>query len=181
MKTKRTLRTAATVALMGILLFGLTVYANAGRGKGQKQHWQNASADPRSGGRGGWCLETDLTDEQRRQLTELRQAHFTATAPLRQEIRATHLALRAELAKAEPDAEAARTLQDNLSALRARMDQKRLEHHLAVRKIAPTAGQGAFMPGHHRGDAARGADGWHARGGGRDWKDRRGAGAGTCW
>lgn len=179
MKTTSTLNTAAAVALMGVLVFGLTVSADAGRGYDQKQRWENDSAEPRSRGRGGWCLESDLTDEQRRQLADLRQAHISATAALRREIRATRLALRAELAKAEPDGEAARALQEELSGLKARMDQERLEHVLAARKISPAAG-GGFLAGHHLGHAGRGMDGWHGRGGGRDGKGRRGSGTGAC-
>ena len=79
----------------------------------------------------------NLTDEQRTQVETLREDFRKATADLRGDIHQRRLALEAELAKKNPDAATAAGLQKELSALRAELDAKRLEHRLEMKKIVP--------------------------------------------
>lgn len=83
-----------------------------------------------------------LSEEQLEKLQALRTEFQTATRDLRMELESKRLALRSELAKKEPDAKTAKSLQKELSALNAELAQKRIEHILEVKKIAPYAGMG---------------------------------------
>ena len=61
-----------------------------------------------------------------------------------QEIYKKELELRSELSRANPDAKKAANLQKNISKLEARLNQKQIDHMIAVKKINPDAGRG-FM------------------------------------
>ena len=80
-----------------------------------------------------------------------RQAFFDATRQARQDLYAKRLALKAEIAKSEPDMKTATAIQKEVSALQADLDQKRLEHIMAMRQINPDAGRGFFMEGRGQG------------------------------
>jgi Spy/CpxP family protein refolding chaperone len=84
----------------------------------------------------------DLTDEQVEALQAERTAFQTATRDLRMEIQSKKLALQSELAKKEPDVKAAKSLQKEISALTAELAQKRIEHIVEMKKIAPYVGMG---------------------------------------
>jgi len=83
-----------------------------------------------------------LSEDQIQKLQEERAAFQTATRDLRMELQSKVLALRSELAKKEPDAKTAKSLQKEVSALNAELAQKRIEHILEIKKIAPYAGVG---------------------------------------
>jgi len=55
-----------------------------------------------------------------------------------------HIELRSELAKENPDPGKVAELQDKLSGLEAKLDQKHVEHLIKMRKLNPNAGRG-FM------------------------------------
>ncbi|MBC2710524.1 MAG: periplasmic heavy metal sensor [Desulfosarcina sp.] len=76
-----------------------------------------------------------------------RRAFFDATKQERQDLYAKKLELRAEMAKSGPDMKKASALQKEVSELRSNLDQKRLDHIMAMRKINPDAGRGFFMEG----------------------------------
>jgi Spy/CpxP family protein refolding chaperone len=78
-----------------------------------------------------------LTEEQTNKLEAERTAFHSATRDLHQELLSKRLALKSELAKKEPDAKTAKALQKDVSALDAELEQKRIEHLLAMKKIAP--------------------------------------------
>lgn len=86
-----------------------------------------------------------LSEEQQEKLQAERAAFQTATRDLRMELQSKKLALRSELAKKEPDADAAKSLQKEISALNAELAQKRIEHLLEAKKIAPYAGTGLMQ------------------------------------
>ncbi|MCF8051809.1 MAG: periplasmic heavy metal sensor [Desulfobacterales bacterium] len=119
---------------------------------------------PRYGqGRG---FGSNLSQEQIEKMETQREAFFKETEPIRQRLYEKEMALRNELAKENSDADAAKALQKEISELRSDFDQKRLEHRMEMRAIAPEIGQGYGSAG--PGYAPRGP-----RGGGY--------GPGYCW
>jgi len=91
----------------------------------------------------GVGMETEgLSEEQIEKLQEKRTAFKTATQDLRMELQSKRLALQSELAKKAPDAKTAKSLQKEISALNAELAQKRIEHILEMKEIAPGAGMG---------------------------------------
>jgi len=131
-----------------------------GRGMGGGQGWSQGGCPgygPGAGyghgkgygkgrGYGRSNYDANLTDEQRQQLDTERQAFRDATQDLRQDIYQKKLELKAEIAKREPDAKNAASLQKEISKLKATMAQKRLDHWLKIKKIDPS-----FTGGHGRG------------------------------
>ena len=88
-----------------------------------------------------------MSAEQYKQLDEQRQSFFESTATLRQNIYQKDLELRGELSKETPDTDLARGLQKELSKLEAELEQKRLDHMIAMRKISPDVGRGGYGRG----------------------------------
>jgi hypothetical protein len=86
----------------------------------------------------------DLSEEQISKLDKERNAFYKATEDLRQEIYRKELELRTELSRANPDAKKAASLQKNISKLEARLNQKQIDHMIAVKKINPNTSRG-FM------------------------------------
>jgi len=139
------------LSVIAILAFGAYAFADWGMGYshpgrdhhgrghyGQGMHHRNW-ANPGYGHMMG-----DLSEEQIRKLDKERNAFYEATEDLRQEIYGKDLELRTELARANPDAKKAASLQKEISKLEARLNQKQLDHMISVKKINPNAGRG-FM------------------------------------
>jgi Spy/CpxP family protein refolding chaperone len=83
-----------------------------------------------------------LSEEQNKKLEAERTTFHNATRDLRQELKSKRFALRSELAKKEPDAKTAKALQKDISALDTELGQKRIEHLLVMKKIAPYCDMG---------------------------------------
>lgn len=117
----------------------------------------------------------NLTDAQREQLDSSREAFFTATQPLRQDLYAERLELEAELAKKTPNVKRAAAIQKKISDLEAVLEQKYLEHALFIRKISPELGRNC---GGYGGDRRYGRQMWpcglghHGMGPGRGFHHR---------
>jgi len=111
-------------------------------------------------------FDSNLSPEQIEKMETQREAFFKETEPIRQRLYEKEMALRSELAKENPDADAAKTLQNEISELRSDFDKKRLEHRMEMRAIAPEIGQGYRSTGPGYGPRA-------PRGGGY--------GPGYCW
>ena len=122
-----------------VALFGLTSIAVAGMGRGMG-HGQRGT-----GAMGPYA--PGLTAEQMQAVVEARQAFFTDTADLRQQLREKRLELASVLIKPKPDLEAARAVQKSLSDIQAQLDQKRIEHVIQMKEINPHAGAGMMMGG----------------------------------
>lgn len=148
------------VAAGMVFMIGYGVDAFAG--------WGNGGRGPCWGGGGGYSGSA-LSAEQFQQMDAQRQAFFAATSDLRQQIYEKDLALRQELAKENPDVVAAGKLQKELSKMEGDLEQKRLEHMIAMRQINPNAGKGY---------AARGGRG---PGPGGCWGGGGGGGGARCW
>jgi zinc resistance-associated protein len=83
----------------------------------------------------------DLNDDEIEKLEKERNAYFEATEDLRQDLYARELELRSELAKKNPDSKKAAKLQNEVSKLEAKLDQKHIDHMIKMRKINPNAGR----------------------------------------
>ena len=84
----------------------------------------------------------NLTESQRAELEKLEESFFNDTAKLRDEIWNKSAELNAALNAADPDAKKVRTLQREISALKAKMSEQRINFELEARKIAPNASSG---------------------------------------
>ena len=90
--------------------------------------WHHQGCGPR-----GYDSWGNLSEDQLKQIEEERKAFFDATKEIRQQLYQKRLEIRSELAKKNPDAEVAAKLQKEISALKAQMGQKRLDHILKKR------------------------------------------------
>jgi zinc resistance-associated protein len=105
----------------------------------------------------GYCWQgygpyANLTDNQRTELDSLEQKFDNDTAKLRDQIWAKSAELNTVLNTVTPDAARARALQKEITDLRAKLDQQRIDFQLEARKVAPNAG---YAPGY------AGGYGWH--------------------
>ena len=152
-----------------LLIFALTGFgtmALAQQGKGPR-----GDRGPRGGcGVGYW---SQLTEEQRTQLTDLRNKHRDGTQSLHQNVRQKRLELRSELAKQAPDAEKAQQLQKELSDVRAQLAQERIKFVLEAKKIIPEADKFFMGKGPQFGRGGKGPKGY---GGGRGYGQPNGPG-----
>jgi zinc resistance-associated protein len=92
----------------------------------------------------GYCRQDDhgyasLTAEQREQLDKLHREFRDQNTQLRNELRSKAAELNSVLNSTNPDAEKAKALQQEISNLRAKIDQNRLDFQLEAHKIAPDA------------------------------------------
>jgi Spy/CpxP family protein refolding chaperone len=155
MKTNSRKTVMVCLVAAAVMALGANAYAAQGM-------MQSAPADKGYGGHGhdyhqGYgpygFMRPELTPEQRQQLDAERQAYFKATEKTRTDLYAKRLELRAEMVRENPDVKKASDLQREISELRGNLDQKRLKHILAIRKIDPNAGRGfhrgAWGRGHH--------------------------------
>ncbi len=85
--------------------------------------------------------EGDLTRDKLRQLDEAHEAFYKDTEKLRDNIYDKEVDLSRELAGENPDKQKAAKLQKEISELRSKLDQKRIDHLIEIRKIAPKAGR----------------------------------------
>lgn len=129
-----------TLTIIGIILLVTAIAApvlayGPGRGKGQRMigYWKGGP---------GYCWQDrrgyeNLTEGQRSQLDRVHQKFYDETAQLRNEIWSKSAELNTLLNSSNPNAEKAKALQNEISDLRAKMAQKRIDFELEVRKIAP--------------------------------------------
>jgi len=90
-----------------------------------------------------------VTEEQRSQLDRLYQNFYDETAKLRDEIWAKSAELNALLSSPNPDAAKAKALQKEISDLRTKLAQERINFELEGRKIAPELRSGRGYQGRH--------------------------------
>ena len=154
------------ITAIAILFSG--VYASADGGKGYRHHrgmHQGQGWHQRGYGGPGCAAMDNLSEDETKKLDAERTAFFESTKGLRRKIYQKRLELASELAKENPDAAVAATLQKDVSDFKAQMAQKHLEHILRVQKINPDLGRrfwggGPMGPGMmHRGMMGPGGKG----------------------
>ena len=173
---RRTVTVIAVVTALAILGLGAYAFAGRGQGYGGCPGWGGRGGGLYQGGSGGQGnLPNDLSDEQLKAIETERLAFRKATEDLRNELFTKELELRSELANKDPDVKKASELQKEVSGLQARLDEKRIEHLIKMRKINPVMGQG-YGRGYGKGYHGRGGKGMgYGRGSGGC------AGPGSCW
>ena len=135
------------------------------------------------GGGPGYCRgdergASSLSTEQRIQLDGLHKKFLDETATLRSELRTKSGEFRTFLNVPNPDAEKAKALQREISGLRAKLGEKRLDYELEARKIAP---EGTCAQGYGK-RYGRNMPGYGPRGAVRGYgSPMRGYGPGSCW
>jgi zinc resistance-associated protein len=121
------------------------------------------------GPRGCWQDDRgngNIPPEQQSKMNQLRQDFYTDSDTLRKEIWSKSAERDILLNSPDPDVEKLRTLQKEISDLKSKMSEKRLDFELEARKIAP---EGNYARGYGRG---------YRKGyGGR----MGGYGPGSCW
>ena len=145
------------VTVLGVfLLVGVIAYPVFARGPG----WGYGGGGP------GYCRQDQggnpgVTPEQQQKLNALDQKFFNETSAPRNSIRNKQNEMTVLLNGENPDPAKLRTLQKEISGLKAQMAEKRLAYRLETRKVAP---EGTYGGGYGRG-----------RGG------NRGSWGGRCW
>jgi len=122
-----------------------------GGGHHMMGYWDGAQGYGSYGNRG----YSGLTEEQRARVGQLERKYYDETATLRDQVRTKEGELDTLLSGANPDLDKARTLQREITDLRATLDQKGLEYELESRKAAPDGrfarGYGSPMMGYGSG------------------------------
>ena len=152
--TRKIFAILAVVALVG---FGPYAFADRGGGYGNGgyghhgygmdygRHGYGMDYGHR-GYRGDYSSDRDyesgLTRDEIRQLDEAHEAFYKDTEELRYKLDDKKVDLSRELAGENLDKQKAAKLQKEISELRSKLDQKRLNHQIETRKIAPNAGRG---------------------------------------
>ena len=121
------------------------------------------SGDKNYGGSGPcWYEGGDLTDNQKAELDKLHQQFVDDTAKMREEIWNKSAELDTLLNSSNPDPKKAKGLQREISDLKAKMSDKRVEFELQARKIAPNARSGrGYGKGYGRGHGHGYGGGYH--------------------
>jgi zinc resistance-associated protein len=171
-KMRKVLMTLGILLLVGIL--AAPVFAHRG---GEGKNYGGPGSGP------CWVEGGDLTDSQQVELDKLHEKFVNDTAKLREDIWNKSAELDTLLESSNPDATKVRTLQKEISDLKAKMADKRVDFELEARKIAPNArfGRGSgrgygygYGRDHHHGQYGhRGGYGQHGR--------HYGQGYGPCW
>lgn len=163
MKTSITSKILMVLTVLAVIGFG--AYAFADRGMDYGHHgwghhgtgWHHEACSGPGYGR----MMGDLSDADIEKLENERSAFLTATEDLRRDLYAKELELRTELNKENPDSQKAADLQKEISSIEAKLDQKRVDNMIKMRKINPNAG-GRFM--------GRGPMGYGPSNGGYCWR-----------
>ena len=163
------------LAIMATVGIAATSFAGWGR------EWGGYCGGPGSGysqrGYGGPGYWGDMSDEDIAKLNEERMSFFEETSDLRQNLHQKRLELRAELAKKDPDAKKAVSLQKEISELEGQLSQKRVEQRIKMQKENPELFSGR---GYRYGGRGKGY-GYGSRGMGRGMGPGFAGRGGGCW
>jgi len=167
-KTKHTLTVIGI--MVAIVLVGGWTFAHGPKGGRGYGHQGYGYADPYS----------NLTSEQREKLQAQQQKFSEDTAELRRELSQKRLELRGLWIDPKADPKKIRAKQKELFELQRRLQEKALEHKLAIRELLPEEqiGQGPWGSGYGMGYGPHHRKG-HMGGSGHGFT--RGYGAGPCW
>jgi zinc resistance-associated protein len=187
LKMKRLVTILGIVLLVGAI--AIPVLAN-GHGWGRGRHMMGHSGDHRGYGyESGRGYET-LNEEQRSKLDTLHQKFYDETTQLRNEIWSKSGELNVLLDSTNPDVDKAKALQKEISELRTKLDQVRINLELEANKINPDLrlgrgygrgyGRHGSGYGHHMGGYGQEGRGYGRHMGGYG-NQGDGYGSETCW
>ena len=151
-----------TIAVLVVLsVIGIAGYAMAD-GYGYGRGGYGSGNCPNWGERGGRGLSANLDQATLDEIQAKRQAFRESTEDLRRQIYQKRLAIKSEMANADPTPETVLQMQKELSDLKADLDMKRMEFQLELKKAYPDLPFKAFAEGRGYGKRA-------GRGGGPRW------------
>jgi Spy/CpxP family protein refolding chaperone len=134
-----------TLIFAGIALFvsiaAVTAFAH-GPGWGRGGGWGHHGPGWHHRGDYGQRYDDQMSKEEYKQWEQKREAFFTETQDLRANLYEKERELQNELTKSEPDAAKASGLQKEISELQSKLDQKRIDHMIEMRKLNSNAGRG---------------------------------------
>jgi Spy/CpxP family protein refolding chaperone len=136
MKNNMTRKTLVVLTIVAVVGFGAVAFAGWGMGYGHHGWHHEGWGEPEHG-----YMMRDLDENDIVKMEKERESFFKATENLRQDLDVKELELRSELAKENPDADKAAKLQKEVSELEAKIDQKRIDHMIVMKKINPNAGR----------------------------------------
>jgi hypothetical protein len=165
-KTNNTLTVIGFV--LAIVLVGGWVFAHGPGGERGYGHQEYGREDPYS----------NLTSEQREKLQAQEEKSYQDTAQLRRELYQKRLELRGLWIDPKADPEKIKAKQREVFEVQRRIQEKTLEHKLAVRELLPEEGIGQGPWGHGMGSGPHHESG-HMGGAGHG--AMRGSGAEHCW
>jgi len=135
-------RKTRLVMTLWIAIIAVPALVFAGWGKGGRHcpamGKGGAAAMQQMGCMGG---VSDLSAEDMVKVKAERDAFFKATEDLRQSVYEKVMELKSVLAKKAADAEKAKAVQKEISALQAELDLKKIDHILQMKQIHPRLGQ----------------------------------------
>jgi hypothetical protein len=135
MKMNNFAKTLIVLAIVGIVGYAATSFAGWGRGGGGYCWGQGSGWAQRGSGPAGY--QSNLSDAEIDKLNKERQTFFEDTREHRENLYQKELELRSELAKKDPDANKAVSIQKEISELKSQLDQKRLEQRIKMQKKNP--------------------------------------------
>ena len=148
-----------TLIFAGVALFvsiaAVSAFAH-GPGWGMGGGWGHHGPGWHHRGDYGQRYDDQMSKEEYKQWEQKREAFFTETQDLRSSLYEKERELQNELAKSEPDAAKASGLQKEISELQSKLDQKRIDHMIEMRKLNPNAGRGFIAGGPMMGYGPRG-------------------------
>ena len=163
--------------IIGVLilagLVAVPVFAGRGHGPGR---WGGGYGACWSDGPGG--PYGNITEEKAAELDQIRRNHYDETNQLRNELWTKKDELGSIFSASDPDIEKAKEVQSQVSEIKAKLDQKRLEYRFKVKEIVPESGN-YYGPGRKYGRGRHMAD-WGRGPGFRDGYGQ-GRGYGPCW
>jgi Spy/CpxP family protein refolding chaperone len=143
------------------LIIGLTVavaigigtyaFGHMGDGYGYRGRMHGPGMHQGYYGQLGYDNRADLKEEDIEALEKERSAFLKETESTRRNLYSKELELRSELFKENPDISTAGALQKEISELESKLDQKRVDHMIKMRKLSPNDDRGMMLGGYHMG------------------------------
>jgi hypothetical protein len=130
------------VVFVGIIGIGANVYAHREHGGGWGGGGQYGGCMRYQDGSDAYGDKNPLSEKDYKALEQQRESFLNETKELRTGLSEKGRELQDEMAKSTPDLANASQLQKEISVLQSRLDQKRVEHMIEMRKLNPNAGQG---------------------------------------
>jgi len=171
--------------LSALLFVPAAVWAHGwGYGGGHMMGYYGAGPGYYGRYNGGYAT---MNSKQQEQLADLNQKFFNETRSLREKLWSKSTELNALLSETNPNTGKIDKVQKEISDLRAKLDEKTVNHEIEVRKIAPDSwygnryGYGPMMGGYGMGYGMRGYGmGGYGMGSGMRGYGM-GSGPGACW
>ncbi len=131
-------KTFIVLTVVAVFGFGTNAFALRGAGCPPEGYINQGQGQNRFCGNN--CYINKLSKEQIQKIHEQRKTFFNATEDLRQKIYEKETELTSVLAKKEPDAKKAKAIQKDISDLKSKLHQKKIDHIVKMKKINPYCG-----------------------------------------